>query len=116
MRQVGFIEDFNNVLKEARETFKNNVIEHIKASAMKQSVLEKRIEVQNKTNTHLDSIPMKLNLQKSQFYALRDIKARLTSIYEEMGINKKAKASDIETLYKTHKTVRSGVNGYMIVS
>lgn len=57
-----------------------------------------------------------LRLQKSQFYALKDIKAKLTSIYEEMGINKKAKASDIETLYKTHKTVKSGVNGYIIVS
>lgn len=114
--QRKFIEDFNNVLKEARETFKNNVVEHIKASAMKQSVLEKRIEVQTKTNIHLDSIPAKLNLQKSQFYSLKDIKTRLTSIYEEMGINKKAKASDIEALYKTHKTVKTGVNGYLIVS
>mgnify|MGYP000243360052 FL=1 len=113
--QIKFIEDFNTILKDARLTFKNNVIEHIKASAMKQSVLEKRIEVQNKTNIHLDSILMKLNLQKSQFYSLKDIKAKLTSIYEEMGINKKAKASDIETLYKTHKTVKSGINGYLIL-
>lgn len=63
-----------------------------------------------------DVVKHYLNLQKSQFYSLKDIKIRLTSIYEEMGINKKAKASDIEALYKTHKTVKTGVNGYLIVS
>ena len=32
-----------------------------------------------------------------------------------MGINKKPKATDIENLYKTHKTVKHGVHGYLII-
>jgi len=63
-----------------------------------------------------DLLKKSLKLNINMFYSAKDIKAKLTSIYEEMGINKKAKASDIETLYKTHKTVKSGVNGYIIVS
>lgn len=115
IEQIKFIEDFSSILKDARATFKNNVIEHIRASSCQESKLIQRIEIQNKTNIHLDSIPMKLNLKKSQFYSLKDIKTKLTTIYEEMGINKKAKASDIEALYKVHKTVKSGTNGYIII-
>lgn len=62
-----------------------------------------------------DVLKRYLRLQKSQFYSLKDIKTKLTSIYEEMGINKKAKASDIEILYKTHKTVVNGNAGYKII-
>ena len=56
-----------------------------------------------------------LRLSKGSFHALKDIKNKLNTIYEEMGINKKPKATDIENLYKTHKTVKHGVHGYLII-
>lgn len=83
---------------------------------MKQSVLEKRIEIQNKTNEILSDIPSKLNLQKNQFYTLKEIKDKLTQVYEDTGINKKAKATDIDSLYNLHKTVKNADSGYLIIS
>lgn len=56
-----------------------------------------------------------LRLQKNQFYSLKFLKEKLNMAYSDMGINKKGKASDVELLYKTHKTVKSGANGYLII-
>ena len=56
-----------------------------------------------------------LRLQKNQFYPLKMLKEKLNTTYQDMGINKKGKASDVELLYKTHKTVKAGTNGYLII-
>ncbi len=56
-----------------------------------------------------------LRLQQNVFYTAKSLKDKLTNVYETIGVNKKAKASDITQLYKTHKTVVNGNAGYKII-
>lgn len=66
----------------------------------------------NDTPEHITNC---LRLQRGLFYPLSILKEKLNNIYEDLGIKKKAKASDITNIYNTSKTVRSGINGYLIV-
>ena len=56
-----------------------------------------------------------LRLQQNVFYAAKSIKDKLNNVYETLGINKKAKATDIQELYKVYKTVVDGSTGFRII-
>lgn len=56
-----------------------------------------------------------LRLQQNVFYTARSLKDKLNNVYETLGINKKAKATDIQELYKVHKTVVDGSTGFKII-
>ena len=66
-------------------------------------------------NESPDTLRSYLRLQNNVFYPLSTIKERLTLAYEALGIDKKAKATDIQNLYEIHKTVRNGTNGFCIL-
>ena len=67
-----------------------------------------------------DTIKSKVegSFTKGQFYSLKDVKAKLGEIYDDEGMNKTAKASDLERYFKCKKTKKSidgsYENGYLI--
>lgn len=67
-------------------------------------------------NESPDTLRKYLRLMKNKFYTSVDIKERLTNAYLELGISKKAKATDISLLYKCDSVIRKASKGYMILN
>lgn len=66
-------------------------------------------------NESPDTLRSYLRLQNNVFYPLSTIKERLTLAYEALGIDKKAKATDIQNLYQVKSTIRNGNKGFCII-
>lgn len=55
------------------------------------------------------------NFEMGQKYSKKDIKEKLQTIYDELGINKKAKATDIEEWFEVKRTYIKGKDSIFII-
>ena len=110
-----FIEEFNPIFKDARRTFKANVIDDITASAMQQRRLQQRIDIQSDANNKMLDIKKLLPFEIDSFYFTSQIKETLQQIYNKLDIKKTAKATDIQTWYCVKPSVKDQSAGYKII-
>lgn len=110
-----FIEEFNPIFKDARRTFKANVIDDITASAMQQRRLQQRIDIQSDANNKMLDVANLLTFQTGNFYTNNEVKEQIQQIFNSLNIQKTAKATDITKWLTVKKSTQHGSFGYKII-
>ena len=90
-------------------------VQKLTTVSYQKSYILKELEKHRLYNESPDTLRKYLRLMNNKFYSSADIKERLTNAYLDMGISKKAKATDIALLYKCNPTTRKASKGYIIV-
>lgn len=110
-----FIEEFNPIFKDARKTFKANVIDDITASAMQQRRLQQRIDIQTDAYNKMLDLKRILPFKIGEFYYNPQIKEVIQQIYNALDIQMIAKATDIQQWYTVTRCTHYGSFGYKII-
>lgn len=110
-----FIEEFNPIFKDARRTFKANVIDDITASAMQQRRLQQRIDIQTHANTLMLDVANQLTFQTGNFYTNNEVKEQIQQTFNSLNIQKTAKATDLTKWFIVKKGTQMGSFGYRII-
>ena len=90
-------------------------VDKLTANSYQKSKIIAELDKHRLYNESPEQLTSRLRLQRGFFYSSAKLKDKLNDIYEDLGIKKKAKASDIELLYKTTKLVRNSTRGYSIL-
>lgn len=110
-----FIEDFSPIFLQARKIFRANLIEDITASAMQQTRLQQRIDIQNQAYSKMFEVKGNLPFIVNQFYGLQEVKDGIQSTYDMFQIKKKAKSTELDQWFNITKMIKNGVSGYKII-
>ena len=109
-------EDFN-LIQEAYEVLGPD---KLKALQYRKGKIQEALIVHNKETHNTVKIVNLLKLRVGQFVSLKELKANLSTIYNSLGINKAAKATDIKEWYNVKESSRrvdgKKVKGYDIVT
>ena len=100
-----------------KEAYDKLGVKRIKALEYRQTAIKKELLLQNKLSSKASKISSVLDLRVGQWVSLKELKTALQEAYDEVGIVKKAKASDIDNYYSMKplnrregsKFVRGGV-------
>lgn len=77
-----------------------------------------RNEINNSKYTDILNKEIEKLFEKNTFYSAKDVKIKLENLYKELGLNKKAKSSEIENVLNIKSTTKSfnnkNIRGYQL--
>jgi hypothetical protein len=88
--------------------------EQIRALRFRNKDIEEMYEAKYATKNNVRAIRSRLSLKLSSFISNADAKESLRTIYDDLGINKNPKASDLNEWYEVRSYKQKGVNGLLI--
>ena len=101
---IDFIENYDEIFKLARTTFKSNIESDFSAVGYRRSVIEERLNIQTSCNDDKLVASIKDIFKTNRVYTKEDIKTKLQALYDREGIKKKATATAIKKWFVVKPT------------
>ena len=93
-------------------------IDMLKTTGFQESKLKHKITLNigaKELETNRSQVRVVFELNKGQWYSLKDIKDRLTKAYMKLGFLNKAFASDVSKFYVTKRAKRNSIEGVVVL-
>lgn len=75
---------------------------------------KKHIEDECEVSVNKSKAYKHIKFRKGNFHSYADIKVKLQTYFDDFNVNAKAKATDIKMVYNVKRTMRGGVEGFLI--
>lgn len=109
-----FVESYTGLIGEVRQEFGRDAVAFITANSKRASVIREALDIHRHGRSKADRIVATNRFRVGKFYPNRKAKADLQMIYDELGIRKTAKATELGEFFYVRPTKRQGVNGVLI--
>jgi hypothetical protein len=89
--------------------------EKLLALDCRKGAIEQEYSIRKALTSDRDVIDKHLRLRVGHFYTNKDLRARIQSLYDSLGLSKKAKATDAREWYDIQRSTPQGESGYRIL-